>query len=78
MKFEVSVPAPIAERAKLPMKSTKYPFLGLLPFPNAVMLALSSGSNSTLPHVASMPSGTPARRGNFVIRADSPSLREYR
>jgi len=69
----------LAERAKLPMKSMKYPFVfGRRPLASALMLALSSGSNSNLPHEASMPFGKPARCGILVIRGDSPILREYR
>jgi hypothetical protein len=36
---------------KLPTKSIKYPFFGLLPSANVLMLSLSRGSNVTLPHV---------------------------
>jgi hypothetical protein len=65
-------------RAKLPMKSTKYPFvIGRRRSASAFMLSESSGSNSTLPHEASMPFGRLARCGILVIRGDAPILREY-
>jgi hypothetical protein len=52
-----------------PMKSMKYPFVvGRRPSASAFMLSSSSGSNSTLPHDASMPVGKPARCGILVIR----------
>jgi len=46
----------LAERAKVAIKSIKYPFLWLAAAPREpFMSSLSSGSNSTLPHEASMP-----------------------
>jgi hypothetical protein len=68
----------LAERAKLPMKSIKYPFFGLLPSANVLMLSLSRVSNVTFPQVASTPSGKPRRGGSLFIWAVSPILVEFR
>src|SRR5262249_40317301 len=65
----------LAERAKLPMKSIKYPFFGLLPSANVLMLSLSRGSNVTFPQLASTPSGNPRRGGSLFIWAVSPIFR---